>query len=280
MATNINIAQNTVREEKRKKSSMIISVILHVVLLAVFYFFGLTHEVPIPVYGMEVNFGQTDMGSGTVESTNVGNPAQDVVTDNPNPVQASTPVPTPTPQNNTPTQSESPIAVSNDDQSTKETKPVEEVKQEPVEKPVEEQKVSDRLASALGALNSTPQSSGSKGQGESDQQGNAGSPDGDINSRAKYGDGGNGNYLLGNRKPLNQPKYSPKCQEQGTVVIDVVVNRKGETVKATVSMKGSTNTAKCLTDKAIASALETKWQAQPDAPYEQRGQIKYKFVLN
>ena len=45
-------------------------------------------------------------------------------------------------------------------------------------------------------------------------------------------------------------------------------------------MQGTTNTAKCLLDQARIAAINTKWQADSNAPEKQVGKIIYTFSLN
>ena len=68
--------------------------------------------------------------------------------------------------------------------------------------------------------------------------------------------------------------------ETGVVVVEVSVDKNGNTISATAGIKGTTITAKCLRDQAKQAAMRTKWQASSDAPDRQVGKIIYNFGLN
>ena len=75
------------------------------------------------------------------------------------------------------------------------------------------------------------------------------------------------------------PEY--KCNEAGTVVILVRVNRKGETTWAEAGGRGSTIVSKCLVTEAIEAALKTTWEpGSTDSPEELAGKIIYNFQKN
>ena len=71
-----------------------------------------------------------------------------------------------------------------------------------------------------------------------------------------------------------------ECDEYGTVIMQVVVNRQGITTEAKLKLKGTTNQAACLVKNAREAALKTKWQSDPSAPATQIGTITYHFELN
>jgi hypothetical protein len=182
--------------------------------------------------------------------------------------------------------------------------PKKEVKPVP-EKPKVSKNANDALANILGNKG---------GDGDDKQSGNKGSANGNLNSSGYYGNGsgtgtgggngsgngtgngsgtgsgsgsGNGSgigsgsgYSLGNRKALNKPQPDYTCQEQGRVAVQVSVDRNGKTISVTAGVQGTTNTAKCLLDQARIAAMNTKWQADPDAPEKQVGKIIYTFSLN
>jgi len=91
--------------------------------------------------------------------------------------------------------------------------------------------------------------------------------------------GGNGNYMLGNRKALNKPQPNYTCNEQGKVVVEISVDRNGRVVAATPGIRGTTNAASCLLSQAKIAAMDTKWQADANAPDVQKGKIIYNFKL-
>ncbi|MDX1462040.1 MAG: energy transducer TonB, partial [Marinirhabdus sp.] len=54
-------------DTEHKKKSMTITVILHVLLLILLFYVGMTYLDPPPENGIAVNFGTTDTGSGDVQ---------------------------------------------------------------------------------------------------------------------------------------------------------------------------------------------------------------------
>ncbi len=138
------------------------------------------------------------------------------------------------------------------------------------------------------------------GDGNDNQAGNKGKSNGSLNNSG-YGSGGSGDgtgngngsgngsgsgsgggvgYSLGNRKALSKPSPKYICDETGRVVVEVVVDRSGNTISVVTGIKGTTNTAKCLLEQAKIAAMNTKWQASTDAPEKQIGKIIYSFSLN
>lgn len=93
------------------------------------------------------------------------------------------------------------------------------------------------------------------------------------------GSGFAGGYSLGNRKALTKPVPQYTCNEIGTVVVEVYVDKNGNTTKVIPGVRGTTNNAKCLLDQARIAAQNTKWQASSDAPTTQIGKIAYNFSL-
>ena len=267
-------------DKKYKREGLAGTVIVHLFILLFFIFAGLTHMEPKPEQGILVNFGNSTVGSGEVEPDQTGNPNTN--TDVDEPVQSATEPTPPTPSTNEQvvTQDnietvEVPEAKENQQQQTEETKPSEEPPQEP--KP----EISDPLKNALDKLKNSGQQGGSEGD-DANSDGNKGQENGDKDGDAytgNLGGGGDGNYNLGNRKALNKPRPAYNCQEEGTVVIEVRVDRNGKTVDTKVA-RGTTNYADCLTGQAEKAAMQTKWQAKPDAPFNQIGTITYRFILN
>ncbi|MEP6929611.1 MAG: energy transducer TonB, partial [Flavobacterium sp.] len=94
------------------------------------------------------------------------------------------------------------------------------------------------------------------------------------------GSGGGSGYSLGNRKALSKPAPKYTCDEAGKVVVEVTVDQNGRTISATAGIKGTTNLARCLLDQAKIAAMNTKWDADSNAPAKQVGKIIYNFSLN
>jgi TonB family protein len=69
-----------------------------------------------------------------------------------------------------------------------------------------------------------------------------------------------------------------KCNEFGTVVVQITVNRSGNVIAAKYT-KGTTNTNPCLVEPALATARKYKWQSDANAPKTQIGFITVNFKL-
>lgn len=68
-----------------------------------------------------------------------------------------------------------------------------------------------------------------------------------------------------------------KCENGGTVVVDIVVNQKGVVQKASVVKSQSGNDER-LWEVAVDAAERSRFNAKPSAPEQQRGTITYRFV--
>lgn len=150
---------------------------------------------------------------------------------------------------------------------------------EPVKK--EEPKPDKNLSEALNKWkNKTP--TGGGGDGNTGTPGDQGDESGDPNS-SNYTGGGNGSGLsfnLSGRSLLSSPKISDNSQEEGKVVVDIIVDKYGKVIRATPGARGSTTTNANLEKKAKEAALNTKFNANPSAAEEQKGQMTFIFILN
>jgi hypothetical protein len=131
-----------------------------------------------------------------------------------------------------------------------------------------------------------PERSGTEsgGEGNDNQAGDKGDPDGDPNASSYYGSGsgldGDGNYRLGGRRAINKEKFVQDCNESGIVVVRIEVNQNGQVINATPGVKGTTNSASCLTDPARRAAMATRFNSDNNAPSRQVGTIIYNFKLS
>ena len=278
-------------ETKHEKKSLAITVIIHVALILLLLFFGFTYLDPPPENGIAVNFGTSSVGQGDVQPTEPIKSA---------PRNTSQPTP-PEPQQKTPEIKEEVVTQDNSDapvidktEDKKEVKKVEKPvekpkKQTPVEKPVEkvepvkkpDPKPDKSTTDALSSILNGPKKDGTQngGEGNDNQAGDKGDPNGDPNAKSYYGNGkgldGDGNYRLGGRKALNK-----NCNESGIVVVKIEVDRNGNVIKATPGVKGTTNSASCLTEPAKRAALATRFNSDNKAPTTQVGTIIYEFKLS
>lgn len=255
-------------QNERKRRSFAIAVVLHAVLLVIFAFVGLTMPDPLPEeIGLPVQLalGETDYGSGEVQ-----------------------PESTETPQENEPIEQEIvEEAAAPEQMATQEAeshyqapKPVETTpKDEP--KPKEEPKLNDKVQNIF---KSNPFQSNknntSTGQGESNQSGDFGKPDGAPDGKSLSGglsDGVKGN--LDGRSFQGAPKVTSEVQQSGKVVINIIVDRDGNVLRATAGGRGTTITNAGLTQRCIDSARKAKFSPSKSGPEEQPGTLEYIFIL-
>ncbi|MDR1866045.1 MAG: energy transducer TonB [Bacteroidales bacterium] len=117
-------------------------------------------------------------------------------------------------------------------------------------------------------------------QGEAGGQGNQGVTTGAPNVHV-YGEGGDGDgkwALSGRGLQGRLPKPAYNSQEQGTVVVEITVDKDGNVIEAISGRKGSTTLDKTLLDAALTAAKQAKFTRKPDAPV-QKGTITYIFKL-
>lgn len=266
-------------DTKDKKRGLFGTIGVHLLILVLFAIYGLKYPDPLPEVGIPVNFGTSDVGSGEVQPDTPGDPP-------------------PTESSSEPVEATEQDVLTQDLTETIETPPTEEqpdpkpdpVKEKPKETPketkdpVEEEKPRELDSDVKNMLDNAFKNPGQSQGDDKNKSGDKGQPDGDDGNNYKGnpggGGGGTGNYRLGNRNALAKVKPEYKCEEYGTVVMLVKVNRSGTTIDAQLQLKGTSNTAPCLVNRAKEAALKTKWEGDPSAPAVQVGTITYHFELN
>ena len=260
-------------ETEEEKKSFAITSIIFVILFVLFFYLGLTSLDPPPENGIAINFGTTDFGSGNIQPT-------EAIQSAPKATAAKE------------------AAASNDDvlsqdieeavvikeakkiQPTKQTAK-EEVKPKPKEIPKPSKSTSDALSSLINGPKSDGKAQG--GEGNDNIAGDKGSPNGNPYANSYYGSGsgsGNGSgWGLNGRSISSRGKEVQKCNEFGTVVVQITVNRNGNVIAAKYT-KGTTNTNPCLVEPALATARKYKWQTDSKAPETQVGFITVNFKIS
>jgi len=238
-------------QDKNSRSGLIGTILIHLLLLLLFIQFGMPYQDPPEENqgGMIINFGTSDDGSGEEQ-----------------PVEPSS-------SSSSPSASEEQV-VSQDNTET-----IDINASKTPETVVEEQPtVSNDLSNALDALNNAPDNS----EGETGKTGDQGDPDGDPKSKNRTG-GNNGSgigYDLGGRGKVSFKKPDNPTQEDGNVVVDIVVDKYGKVIKATPGARGSTTTNPILYQKAKEAALKARFTPKLDAPTDQKGTMTFVFILN
>ncbi|WP_422089428.1 energy transducer TonB family protein [Tenacibaculum ovolyticum] len=265
--------------EHKRKSAIITAVILMLLVVGVFNY-GMKYLDPPIEYGLAINFGNSEVGSGEPVQNTKKQATQE---------QQDEVVEEEVKENSEETIEEEVITddsaknVPVIEKSKEQKKEVKETpkKTETKQKPKPSKQTTDALNSLL---NGTSKDGATKGEGDDNETGVKGNENGNPNSNKYYGNSGSGsggNYNLAGRKALSKPIKKPDCEEEGTVVVSIEVNQKGKVIKALVGgVKGSTSSAACLEKAAKEAALKTRWNADGEAPSKQRGTIIYKFSLS
>src|SRR5690606_4201630 len=128
-------------------------------------------------------------------------------------------------------------------------------------------------------------SGNSGGAGDDNTGGNKGSKDGSKYSNSYYGSGqgtsvgGGTSWGLQGRSLVSNRPFKPGCNETGTVVVQVTVNRQGVVTNAERSLRGTTNTAPCLVDAALKTARSFRWKPDNNGPNSQIGFVVINFKV-
>lgn len=267
-------------ETKHKRKSAILTTIILLLLLFVIFNYGMQYLDPPEEYGIAINFGDAEEGSGEPVSFTKKVATPEVVEKEEVVEEVK----------------EVPKEIIKEEIITEETiedvpvvEKAEVVKKEPVKEVVKKEipkekpkpKPSKETTDALNSLLNGNASDGApKGEGDDEIEGVKGREDGDPNSTK---DNGNNNFDGGKFKlkreaeklelPIND------CQEEGTVFVEIEVNSKGKVTNAEPGIKGSTSTNPCLLKVAKEAALNTIYSADNNAFAIQKGTIIYKFAF-
>lgn len=270
----------------KKKSAGITSVILVIILLLIFNF-GMTYLDPPPEYGIAINYGTSDVGRSKpkiakkVKQTPQPPVKEEKVEEEV--VKEEIPKETIKEEVITSEQKEAPVIEKPKKEEKKEEPKKEVIKEKPKPKPKPKKPSKNTLKAFDNLLKGDKSDGEPKGEGDDDVEGFKGKENGDPKSSKYYGNSGSTdgdpNYNLAGRSARFKAKEQPDCEEEGTVVVTIWVNKNGKVIRAVPGAKGTTNTAKCLLDPAREAALKTTWNAAADAPNEQKGTIIYKFTL-
>lgn len=101
---------------------------------------------------------------------------------------------------------------------------------------------------------------------------------------SKTGDGKGDGWFLKGRKKLYLEKPAYNSNEQGIVVVEIIVDRTGKVVRATAGVKvpdeniSTTTSDQSLWTLARNAALQSKFSSNPHAPEGQKGYIVYDFI--
>jgi len=289
---------------KHKKKSFILTTILLSVLLLLLFYIGLTYMDPPIENGIAVNFGTTNYGSGRVQP-------KEKIKSEPNKKPITPPVeqkkveevkevvPEKSVAENKPSEklltqeSEESILIKQkkeakrkaDAEAKKAKEAAEKIarekqeKQERIRKEKEAKK--KKLDALMGGLNkSDGKVSGSEGDDRT--AGDKGNPEGNPYATSYYGSSGasgTSGYGLNGRSLVTKGKVEQNCNQEGRVVVKIIVDRNGTVISAIPGVKGTTNSDPCLLEPAKKTALKHKWNLDGNAPSKQVGFVVVNFKL-
>lgn len=250
-------------KDERNKTAIGISVIFHVAVLLCIIFFG-SFKMADPPPGTEfvslslADYGDSIDGGGNTESETPSEqddtePASQTTTQvetTPDPIvtQETSTISTPTSTEDTPDNTE----------------------QEP--------EISSQLSDALNLINSD--GGGASPDGTTTGNSNQGTESGSIDGVGVVAGGAIG-YNVPGRSLVGAPTLDDAVTEEGTVVLDVYVDKSGKVVSTKRNYGLSNTSSDYLFTLAEKSAKTAKFNANPDAgPTPQKGKMTFNFRLN
>jgi len=302
-------------DTKHKRKSFTLTTALLTALLLLFFYIGLSYLDPPLESGISVNFGTTNFGSGNVQPKE---PVKSQPQQQPEPTEAvAPPVEETQPEEAAPSEPaevETEEVVTQDNEESLVIKQQKEAeakrkaeaeaeakrqaeaeakrkaeaeaeakRQAEAERIRKEQEAKKQSLDALmGGLNSS-EGTATGSEGDDNRPGDKGQIDGNPYANSYYGSAGSGTagtgYGLSGRSLRSSDKFVQQCNEQGTVVVEIEVDRTGTVVKTSPGVRGSTNTAQCLLEAAAKTAKSYKWNADSEAPVRQIGFVVVNFKL-
>lgn len=270
-------------DTRHKIISWGISVAIFALLLLFFIFFIIvTPNPPFPITeaggggGLEFNIGNMIEGTGNVDPSNGIGEAVKVV--------ESTQAAQPTPQNN----SEEFVTSDNGEESDIKKNDTKSTQTVVIPVKPKEKTMAEKIAEA--AKKNQGKSSG--GDGNSGQAGDDGRPDGKAGVHGEGGTGGGEGGGIGPNKGPSRgsgisfnlagasiatpPPVSKDTQEEGTVVVEITVDKNGKVIKAEPTGRGTNTNSPILKTKARQAALATKFNVSGEFE-EQKGTITIVF---
>jgi TonB family protein len=285
------------------------TILVHVIIFLLLFFFGLRSLIP-EEEGLLVNFGDSQTGMGMEEP--MESQQEPVEQYTPPPPSQRAPVVSQSEKEEINTQDfEEAAAVKAEKKKKTEKEKAERVEKELKRKEAleakrirdeeirqqkaaeeAERKKQEEINRQIAATQSRVKGAfGGKGTGANSSEGDAGGTGnqgyvtGDPNSKNRVGGGtGNGSrgsgYSLSGRSLVGTlPKPYYQSNEEGTVVVEIVVDRNGNVINANPVLKGTTTSDPTLRKAAVDAAMKAKFNADAKAVNNQKGTITYKFSL-
>jgi hypothetical protein len=277
----------TVHERNSAKITSVIVIILVLLLFVV----GPPYLDPPLEFGVAVNFGTSEYGSGNVQPTQPVKSQPKKIIEEP---KVETTKKEAAPASNTKAENvlteENAEAIAIKKQKEAEAKVLAEAeRKEKLRKEAEERKRQEeadkkkKLDALIGGV-SNSEGTQTGGEGPDSQAGDKGQLDGDPYAPSYFGGSGPGKggvgYGLNGRGRPSKQIFKQDCNEYGLVVVKIVVDQSGKVLSAEPGVKGSTNTDPCLLEPAKKIALSFQWPADSKAPSRQMGFVSINFDVS
>ncbi|MEN3323051.1 energy transducer TonB [Mariniflexile soesokkakense] len=276
-------------ETTHERNSAKLTTLITVILLLLLFVVGAPYMDPPEEYGVAVNFGTTDFGSGTVqplkpiksEPVNINKPAE-VEPVKSVPIKAAE-----TKEEVLTADNAEEIAIKKQKEAENKAKAIADSKAKAEAERVAKEKreleeKKKKLDALIGGV-SKSEGTATGGEGNDNKAGDKGQLDGDPYAPSYFGSGGAGSggvgYGLNGRGSASYQTLKQDCNESGMVIVRIVVNKNGNVIEAEPGVRGTTNTAACLLEPAKKIALSHKWRPDPNAPTKQIGFVKVNFKL-
>jgi hypothetical protein len=220
-------------------------------------------EKPLLSEGIEVNIGNSDVGSGDVQPLVQGEPGPE---SNTNPEQPSTPNNTaPTTEESTDNETTDAVSTHTKTNTTK-TKPVAVA---PVVKP---KTVMPKYSGGSGnGGNNKDNFNDSRSEGnDKTGEGDKGKPWGSLDGTVYDGPGGTKVLGFGKRRITKFPTFTDDFSENAKVAVNIVVDKNGTVTYASINPNGTSTANKQTRAVALKRAKEIKFEPSNQ---EQRGTI-------
>ncbi|MDA8571960.1 energy transducer TonB [Flavobacteriaceae bacterium] len=264
---------------KQERNSARLTALIAILLILLLFVVGPPYMDPPEEYGVAVNFGTTDFGSGTNQPKT---PTTNNTKKTPEPTAAEVPaISKPSTSNSEEvltTDDDAAMAIKKAAQEAAKIKAEADRIRKENEAKERKKKALDALMGGIGADAGT--ASGSEGNDE--KVGDKGQLNGDPYAPSYFGNSGRGNggvgYGLNGRGTPSKSKVIPDCDEEGRVVVEIHVNQSGEVTRAIPGKRGTTGDL-CLYEAAKKTALTHKWPADFKAPIKQIGFVIVEFSV-
>ncbi len=262
--------------DKNKRQALVLTILFHLLVLVALFLMALRTPLPLPgEEGVEVNLGYSDLGMGIQQSDDPPQYAEPM-TQAPSPQEAVKEESLATDDTDI-ALAEQPKPQQEPTSQQESSKPVEETVQKPQETQATQPQLNPRALYKGSSANTSNSNEGITGQA-----GDQGMPEG-LRDVTRYdGRGGQGDgpsYYLGGRGSKNLAIPKSAFKEQGNVVVDIWVDRKGNVVRAEVNLRGTTILDQNLRSLAVQAALNSVFVEDPAAAEQQKGSITYTFII-